>query len=242
MNIKETDLYLPIYNYFTELGYKVDGEVKTLDVTAVKDNELIVIELKKSLNMKLLIQGAKRQRITDLVYLAMPRPKKTYSKEWKDKLYLTRRLELGVIVVSFTAEKPLVQVIHHPKPFSRKQSKRLSQRKKNSVIREVSGRNNNYNVGGSKGKKLMTAYKENCLHIACCLKQFGVLSPKQLRNIGTGTKTLSILNMNFYGWYTRIKRGQYELSETGRDALNQYSSLTEFYNNKIQQELINKGE
>ena len=242
MNIKETDLYQPIYKYFSELGYKVDGEVKTLDVTATKGKELIIIELKKALNMKLLIQGAKRQRFTDLVYLAVPRPKKTYSREWNDKVYLTRRLELGLIVVSFTSSEPLVQIVHHPKPFSRKQSQRVSKRKKASIIREVAGRNNSYNVGGSKGEKLMTAYKENCLHIACCLNEFGILAPKELRKMGTGSKTLSILNKNFYGWYIRVKRGHYEISKQGKEALKQYSNLAQFYSNKIQQDLNIKGE
>lgn len=49
MDIKETDLYKPIYDYFTKLGYKVNSEVKTYDVTAVKGESLVIIELKKIL-------------------------------------------------------------------------------------------------------------------------------------------------------------------------------------------------
>ncbi|GMQ62845.1 DUF2161 domain-containing phosphodiesterase [Vallitalea maricola] len=233
MEIKETDLYDPIYNYFTDLGYKVNGEVKSIDVTAVKDDELIVIELKKVLNMKLLIQGTKGQRLTDRVYLAIERPKKMFSRQWKDKLYLIRRLELGLIFVSFKGNKPLVQVVYHPKPFDRKQSKRLSSKKKNNIIAEIEGRYGNFNVGGSTKTKLMTAYKENSIHIACCLEKYGDLSPKKLRELGTGDKTTSILYNNFYNWFTKIDRGIYGISQKGVEAIKQYKELADYYYNLL---------
>ena len=55
----------------------------------------------------------------------------------------------------------------------------------------------------------MTAYKESCIHIACCLSQFGPLSPKSLRQLGTGQKTQSILSKDYYDWFDRIERGTY---------------------------------
>ncbi|GKX31597.1 hypothetical protein SH1V18_40770 [Vallitalea longa] len=237
MNIKETDLYKPIHDYFTQLGYQVNGEVKSIDVTAIKDDELILIELKKSLNMKLLIQGTKGQRLTDKVYLAIERPKGTFSKQWKDKLYLIRRLELGLIYVSFTGKEPLVQIVYHPKPFNRKQSMKLSKKKKNNVISEIEGRYGDFNVGGSSKTKLMTAYKENSLHIACCLKKYGELSPKELRQLGTGNKTTSILYNNFHEWFTKIDRGIYGISDKGIDAINKYNDLADYY-----YELLSKEE
>lgn len=241
MDIKETDLYEPIYDYFSELGYKVNSEVKTLDVTAVKDDTLIVIELKKNLNMKLLIQGTKRQRLTDMVYVAIQRPKKTFSREWKDKLYLIRRLELGLIVVSFNGKKPLVQVVCDPKPFDRKQSMRLSKRKRKSIVAEIDGRYGDYNVGGSTKTKLMTAYKENSLHIACCLQKCGNLSPKALRELGTGQKTSSILNKNFHHWFEKIDRGVYGVSEKGQKIIEEYKELSDYYFEQIAQQIDEKN-
>ncbi|MCT4542622.1 MAG: DUF2161 family putative PD-(D/E)XK-type phosphodiesterase [Vallitalea sp.] len=229
MEIKEVDLYKPIHNYFTELGYKVNSEVNSFDVTAIKDNNLIIIELKKSLNMKLLIQGVKGQRLTDMVYIAIQRPKKTFSKEWKDKLHLIRRLELGLIFVSFKGDKSLVQIVCHPKPFKRKQSKKLSTKKKNKLIQEIDGRHIDYNIGGSNKTKLMTAYKENALQIACYLYKYGNLSPKELRKLGTGDKTGSILNNNFYNWFIKIERGVYRISEKGVQAIEQYNELSKYY-------------
>lgn len=45
--IKESDLYQPIKEYLDSLGYDTKGEVKDCDITAIKDDELIVVELKK---------------------------------------------------------------------------------------------------------------------------------------------------------------------------------------------------
>ncbi|MCT4598850.1 MAG: DUF2161 family putative PD-(D/E)XK-type phosphodiesterase [Vallitalea sp.] len=229
MNIKETDLYQPIHNYFTDLGYEVKSEVKSFDVTAVKDDSLVIIELKKNLNMKLLIQGTKAQRITDMVYIAIPRPKKTFSREWKDKLYLIRRLELGLIFISFEGNKDLVQVICHPKAFDRNRSMKRSSKKKTGIIAEIEGRYGDYNVGGSNRKKIMTAYKENCIHIACCLKKYGNLSTRELRKIGTGDKTTSILYNNYYNWFFKVSRGVYGLSEEGYKATEEHKELTQYY-------------
>ena len=47
MDFKESDLYSPVCNYFTELGYDVQAEVKSCDLIAKKDSEIIIAELKK---------------------------------------------------------------------------------------------------------------------------------------------------------------------------------------------------
>jgi hypothetical protein len=70
-------------------------------------------------------------------------------------------------------------------------------------------------VGGSTKTTLMTAYRENAILIACCLAKLGPSSPKILRNLGTGAKTTSILSANHYGWFQRIEKGVYELTDQG---------------------------
>ena len=66
-------------------------------------------------------------------------------------------------------------------------------------MKEIEGRSADYNVGGSNKTKIMTAYKENCIQIASYLEHLGPLSPKALLELGTGTKTSSILTKNYYG-------------------------------------------
>ena len=72
--VYETDLYKPIQNYFIQRGYEVYGEVKNCDVTAVKGEEIIIVELKRSFNLGLLMQAVQRQKVSELVYVAVPRP------------------------------------------------------------------------------------------------------------------------------------------------------------------------
>ena len=76
MDFKESDLYSPVCNYFTELGYDVQAEVKSCDLIAKKDSEIIIAELKKNFCLKLVYQAIERQSITDSVYVVIPRPKK----------------------------------------------------------------------------------------------------------------------------------------------------------------------
>lgn len=225
----EVDLYEPIQCYFNRQGYEVYGEVNHCDITAVKNEELIVIELKLSLNVELLIQAAKRQRLTELVYIAIPKPKyNLYSKKWKDVCHLIRRLGMGLILVSFE-EGAEVAIKFPPKPFDRKKSMQQSKKKRDKLLKEIKGRHGNYNVGGSTKTKIMTAYKENCIHIACCLQQYGPSTPKVLRQMGTGEKTWTILNKNYYGWFERVQRGVYIINEKCASELTLYPQLVKYY-------------
>ena len=40
--LRESDLYGPVRDYLTGLGYEVKGEVKDCDIAAVRDGEMIV--------------------------------------------------------------------------------------------------------------------------------------------------------------------------------------------------------
>lgn len=232
--IYEIDLYKPIQSFFTKEGYEVYGEVKDCDMTAVKDDDLIIIELKLTLNVDLLIQATNRQRLTDHVYIAIPKPKYNLrSKRWKDLCHLVQRLELGLIIVNLTGSVKKTEIIFHPTPFDRKKTIRQNKKKRVTLLKEINGRSKDYNVGGSNRTKIMTAYKENCIQIAAYLQKFGPLSPKALIEMGTGPKTSSILTKNFYKWFERISRGTYVISEKGKQEINQFPELVNYYTEKI---------
>lgn len=220
--IRETDLYGPVRDYLTEHGYTVRGEVRNCDVTAIKGDDLIIVELKRSFGVGLLVQAAQRQKITDSVYVALPRPTGgTSGQQWKGIRHLLRRLELGLILVSFGARTARVEVVFHPVPLERRKLKR----KKRAVITEINGRAGDFNEGGCTRRKIATAYRESAIHIACCLDEHGPMSPRQLRALGTGHKTQSILASNFYGWFERIDRGIYALKPQGAAELNQWPEI-----------------
>lgn len=228
--ITETDLFIPIRNFLINKGYTVHGEVKNCDIAAVKGKELLVVELKSSFNATLLIQAAKRQRLANLVYIAIPMPKMgIFSRHWKDLCYLVRRLELGLLVVSFLKSGPRVEVVFDPKPFDLEHSKRLNKKKQNGIISEINGRHGDFNVGGCTRRKLMTAYKENAIQILCYLHKYGKLTIGQLKKLGTGPKTGSILQNNYYGWFERVSKGVYQLSFKGSQSLSAYPELVNYY-------------
>lgn len=228
--ITETDLFNPVRDFLISKGYTVHSEVKNCDVAAVKGKELLVVELKSSFNATLLIQATKRQRIANTVYIAFPTPKSgLFSRQWKDLCHLVRRLELGLLVVSFLKSGPRVEVIFDPKPFNREQSRSASKRKREGVILEINGRHGDFNTGGSSRQKIMTAYKENSIQVLCYLNKYGPLSVRQLKELGTGPKTGSILQKNFYGWFDRVSKGIYQATPEGDRSLTDYPELVAFY-------------
>ena len=234
--MRETELYGPIRDHLVDLGYDVQGEVKRCDIVARKDDQVIVIELKRTFGTKLLIQAIDRQKITDSVYVALPGPYKRRSKRWRGIERLLRRLELGLIAVTLGPDMAQVEIVFHPLPYQ--QRKRA--RRKRAVIQEMSARTGDYNQGGSTRRKVMTAYRENAIHIACCLEVLGPSAPRRLRALGTGPKTTPILSSNFYRWFRRVERGVYELTPTGRAELAALPELAAKYRARAQEAI--KGE
>ena len=86
--MKESELYEPVKRLFEGGGYSVNAEVRDCDVTAVRNDELIIIELKTNLSVALLAQGLKRQRCGADVYVAVPKPKNYSPKKLKDVFYV----------------------------------------------------------------------------------------------------------------------------------------------------------
>jgi len=227
----EEDLYAPIRDYLTEEGYTVKGEVGHCDVMAVKHEDVLVVEMKKTLNLEVILQASVRQRLTDRVYIAVPKKSKVlFTKRWKNICYLLRRLELGLFLVSFRGERAFVEEAITPQPFDRNLSKRTSTRKKKAVLNEFSKRHGDYNTGGCTGKKLVTVYREQAIHIGALIGKYGDLSPKRLKELGADKdKTSRILQDNHYGWFNRVSKGLYTLSDKGKAELNEYRDLVDFY-------------
>lgn len=228
--ISETDLFNPVRDFLVKNGYTVNSEVKNCDITAIKGQELLVVELKSGFNATLLIQAAKRQRIANAVYIAIPMPKTgIFSRKWKDICYLVHRLELGLLVVSFLKSGPRVEVVLNPEPFDRERSRQLNRKKRAGIVAEINNRHGDFNIGGSTRRKLMTVYKENAIQIACYLKKCGPLSPRQLKELGAGSKTGSIMQKNFYGWFERVTKGLYQITPEGSRSLSEYPELVDYY-------------
>ena len=217
--MRETELFEPVSAYLRHHGYEVNAEVKNCDIAATRGEELIIVELKTSANMQLLIQATERQRITDCVYVAIPDPGS--SRRFHGIKRVLRNLELGLLIVTSSALGDNVTKIFDPMPSQRR---KLSKRK-NAVIREIADRSANYNVGGSSRTRLMTAYRESAIYVATCLEFLGPSAPKTIKALGAGDKTGAILFANHYGWFQRLDRGIYTLTDLGAKEIKGYPEL-----------------
>lgn len=228
--ILEKDLYPPVKEYLESLGYDVKAEVKDCDITATKDDELIIVELKTGFTLELIYQGLRRQRIADSVYVAAPFPKKGYmAPKYKDMVALCKQLELGLIWVAFTSKgKPQIDVAVHPKEFA---PLRRNNKKRLAVLTEHNGRTGSVNTGGVTRRKIITVYKEDSLRIVKILVETPHLKTSEIRELSNCEKTSTILNRNFYKWFERHgdsgKNYTYTVTETGLDALKEYNDLIE---------------
>lgn len=228
--ISEMDLYAPVQTYFEKLDYKVQAEVNDCDVVAYKNDSIVIIELKLNLNITLLMQAVKRQKVTTDVYITIPRPKISLRrKRWRDLVHLVRRLELGLILVSFEGRRPSLDVVCEPGVFDRKRSMRQSKKVRNKLIHEVENRRSNHNIGGSSKVLMMTAYKEMAIQIAYYLDYLGPMSAKDLQKLSTGDKTYSILYNNYYKWFERVGRGVYGITSKGQQEYQTYPEVIELY-------------
>jgi hypothetical protein len=229
---RETALYAPIRDYLVGNGYDVRAEVTHCDIVARKGDDLIIVELKRQFGVDLLVQATARQRISDSVYVAIPAPEYFgRGSRWTGLKRLLRHLELGLIVVFLDSSIPRVEVVFHPLPYQRRKRKAA----RRAALEEAASRSGDYNLGGSTQTKLVTAYRENAIHIACCLERFGPMAPCQLRALGTGPKTTAILGANFYGWFRRVHRAVYALTAEGKADLAAYPDLARQYREKLAQ-------
>ena len=220
--LRETDLYAPVRDFLAAQGFTVRAEVRGCDVTAQKGDHVLVVELKLGFTLDLLLQAIRRQRVADLVYVAVPRPATAaHEARLRENLPLLRRLELGLLVVDLRAASPVLTVALQPVPFER----RRDAKGRRALLRELALRSGDDNSGGSTRRPLVTAYRENALLVAAALARSGPLAPRELRAMGTGAKTLPILRNNVYGWFERVDRALYRLQPAGEMALQTYADV-----------------
>jgi len=214
--MKETELYPYLKSYFEEQGFMVQAEVNSIDIVAQKDDLIIIVEMKTQLNLKLIYQGCQRQQLSDTVYLAVP--KVNNKKTLKERIHILRRLNLGLLEVDM--DNKTVEAILDPSDFVIRRSKK----KKQKLLKEMSKRVTNINVGGTTKSKLVTSYRESAIKIAYHL-QDGEKTTKELKELSGVIKTTTFLQKNYYNWFYRVRRGVYTLTEQGVKELDEYKEL-----------------
>lgn len=210
--MKETDLFVPVKKLFLSQGFDVKGEVKDIDIIAYKKEIMVGIELKTKIALKLIYQAIDRQKVLDQVYIAIPKDALYQSKSlYRNFTHLLKRLEVGLIVV----EGENAEVIIEATPFDRNLSRSRYKKRKSQIDKEARLRKNHKNIGGTRGKKI-TRYKELVIDIGSYLLNHEKASPQAIKKDLSIEKTASILQKNYDGYFERVERGIYQLTEKGK--------------------------
>lgn len=207
----EADLYPPLKAFLEGRGYTVKGEIGGCDLVATRVGEPpTILELKRSFSLELILQGVDRLTLTNRVYLAVPEPRRRRDRRSvhrREVRALCRRLGLGLITVSLESAAR-VTVVLDPVPYRpRKHARRLAR-----LLGEHTRREGDPNRGGVRGP-LMTAYRQEALRCVQLIRRAGQASVAELRASGLAPNVAKILQRDVYGWFRRVRRGAYEISE-----------------------------
>jgi hypothetical protein len=209
----ETALYRPVKGYLEGLGFEAKGEICGCDVVALRgdgdDAPLVVIcELKLGFNLELVLQAVDRSAACDEVWLAVRASTRGHVRDPRVRK-LCRLLGFGLIGVSATDQ---VEILVEPGPWRPRRNPKARSR----LVSEHRRRRGDPVLGGSSKSPIMTAYRQQALACAASL----VDGPRRVREVKvTVPDAPKILLGNVYGWFERIERGVYGLTNEGRAAL-----------------------
>jgi hypothetical protein len=219
----EAALYAPVKRFLERCGYEVKGEVQGCDLVARRGAEpAVIVELKLRFTLALVLQGIDRLALSERVYLAVPRPSRTgrrsrgIAPDAPPIRRLCRRLGLGLILVG----RDRVAIVEEPAPYR----PRPARARAAGLIAEFERRAGDLNIGGRNRAPIVTAYRQDALRLAGTLAATGPMRLADLRAATGIADAARILQRDVYGWFTRLSRGTYALSEPGHAALGQFAA------------------
>jgi len=103
--LKEKDLFEPLKNWLEAQGFTVYAEYNGIDVIAVKDDEVIAIEMKKTMNLKVIDQILNVSDSVNKAYVCVfnqPRKRSFQDNNMTIGEQILRKLNIGVIKITAT--------------------------------------------------------------------------------------------------------------------------------------------
>ncbi|WP_372884041.1 DUF2161 domain-containing phosphodiesterase [Shimia sp.] len=212
--LRETDLYLPVKTWLEARGFEVKAEVGAADVVARRGaDDPVIVELKTGFSLTLLQQAVARQKISDWVYVAVPRwSGRSGWRTFKGNVGLCRRLGVGVLSVRL--EDGHVQAHCDPATFR----PRKSRPRRGALLKEFDRRDGDPNLGGSRGR-ITTAYKQEMRRCAEFLARNGASKGAVVAKGAGVAEATRMMRENHLGWFVRVATGVYDLGPQGRSAL-----------------------
>ena len=214
----ESSLYLPVKRFLEDLGFEVKGEVCGCDLVALHDRlptAVVIGELKLTFNLDLVLQAVDRSAACDEIWLAVRASRRGGGRERDPRVRkLCRLLGLGLLCVSQSGK---VEVLVEPVPWR----PRLDPNRRSKIVSEHRRRQGDPAIGGSTRQPIMTAYRQQALACAAALSR----APARPRDLKSALPDApKILLRNVYGWFVRVERGLYALSEGGKAALMRWNA------------------
>lgn len=212
----ETLLYPPVKRHLESLGFTVKGEIGGCDLVAVNGDDppvVVIGELKLTFNLELILQGVDRAGACDEVWLAAKMSPRGKGRE-SDARYrnLCRRLGFGMLGVTARGS---VEVLVAPAAAS----PRRNPKKRSRLVSEHRRRRGDPVAGGSTRTPIMTAYRQQALTCAAAM----AAGPRRVRDLRPENPDAGkILLHNVYGWFDRVERGVYGLTDAGYAALKRW--------------------
>jgi hypothetical protein len=221
----EADLYPAVKAFLEAQGYDVKAEVRGCDVVATRGAEPpVIVELKLAFSLTLVLQGVDRLSLTDRVYLAVGRPRGRRGRRGsvlrRDVRDLCRRLGLGLLTVAPGRSAAGVEVVVDPVPYRpRRRTASLTR-----LLGEHARRVGDPNRGGVTRTPIVTAYRQEALRCALLIERGGRASLKALRETGLVPNAPRILQRDVYGWFQRLERATYALTERARQDMGRFAA------------------
>lgn len=213
----EADLYPAVKAHLQRQGYDVKGEVGAADVVGRKGDELVVIELKKGFSLTLFHQAIERLSVTENVYVAVPSGGR--AKALKANVKLARRAGIGVMTVRLRDGH--VDVLADPGPYAA----RIVKKKKTKLLRAFDRLEGDPNAGGATRHGIVTGYRQDALKCARFLAVHGPSRGAKVKEWAEVPNATRIMRDDHYGWFRRVEKGVYELSDAGRKGLADWADV-----------------
>jgi len=212
--MQETQLYPPVKALLQAQGYEVKAEIGAADVVACRDGEdPVIVELKTGFSLSLVHQAVARQSVTDAVYIAVPRsPGRRFLTALKQMTALCRRLGLGLITVRLSDDH--TEIHCDPAPYAPRRSKP----RRAALLREFARREGDPNTGGATRRGLVTAYRQDAIRCAAHLATEGASKGAHVARATGVERATRLMADNHYGWFCRVEKGVYDLTDAGRAA------------------------
>jgi hypothetical protein len=170
----------------------------------------VICELKLNFTLDLVLQAVDRSTASDEVWLAVRASLRGRGRESDPRVKrLCRLLGFGLLCV-FNSGR--VEVLVEPAPWR----PRHNAKRRSKILDEHRRRKGDPATGGGTRRPIMTAYRQQALKCAAALAR-APARPRDLK--GAMPDAPKILLRNVYGWFVRVERGVYTLSEAGKAAI-----------------------